>query len=292
MQALVAKTTAFACPAGASLAQQRAAYLRMAAAFTPSTPPGLEQQDVFMPGHPTLRCYRPVGPRPPAGWPTLLYLHGGGWMVGDLNSHDFICQPLALELHAQVVAVDYRLAPEAPYPAALEDTLWAWRWLACNRKADRSRLAVAGDSAGGNLAAALCMALRGQARPQPRAQALIYPLLGPGGEGSWKAQAHAPLLSAADVQACLAAYLPDEAQRASPLALPLLAPSLSGLPAAWVAVAEHDPLHDDGVRYAQRTGGVLAEGPGLLHGSLRAMDDPCIGKWRKALVQHVLTHWI
>ncbi|UFH48792.1 alpha/beta hydrolase [Pseudomonas sp. KNUC1026] len=213
-------------------------------------------------------------------------------MVGDLNSHDFICRPLALELDAQVVAVNYRLAPEAPYPAALEDTLWAWRWLAQAEGIDCSRLAVAGDSAGGNLAAALCLALRGQAGPQPRAQALIYPLLGPGGEGSWQAKAYAPMLSAADVQACMAAYLPDEAQRVLPFALPLLAPDLSGLPAAWVAVAEHDPLYDDGVRYAQRTGGVLVEGPGLLHGALRATDDPCVREWRQALVRHVLTHWI
>ncbi|UFH48791.1 hypothetical protein [Pseudomonas sp. KNUC1026] len=80
MQALVAKTMAHACPAGASLAEERAAYSRMAAAFTPPAPTGLEEQDVLAPGHPTLRCYRPIGPRPPAGWPTLLYLHGGaGW---------------------------------------------------------------------------------------------------------------------------------------------------------------------------------------------------------------------
>ncbi|PVZ11300.1 acetyl esterase [Pseudomonas sp. URIL14HWK12:I9] len=291
MQALVDKTLAFACPAGTSLAEQRAAYARMAAAFTPPPPAGLEQRSVRLASGLALRCYRPLAAEPAAGWPGLLYLHGGGWMVGGLDSHDFICRPLALALQAQVVAVDYRLAPEAPYPAALEDTLEAWHWLTQAQGFDPSRLAVGGDSAGGNLAAALCLALRGRPGPQPRSQALIYPLLGPGGDGSWLSHAHAPLLSADDVLQCLAAYLPTQAHRTSPLALPLLAPSLEGLPPAWVAVAEHDPLHDDGVRYTQRTGGILVEGPGMLHGALRALDDPCIKRWREAMVKHVLTHW-
>lgn len=199
-------------------------------------------------------------------------------MLGDLNSHGFLAARLARRLGLAVLLVDYRLAPEHPYPAALNDARQAWDWL--QREAptlglDPTRLAVAGDSAGGNLAAGLCLALRQQGRAQPRAQALIYPALTARVLPSERRQVAAPLLSAADWRACLDVYLPRPALRREPLALPLEAADCSGLAPAFVAVARRDPLADHGRAYAAalRAGGTpgrLWQGAGLLHGALRA----------------------
>ncbi|MBD1551021.1 alpha/beta hydrolase [Pseudomonas sp. C2L12B] len=276
MQAFVERTCSFASK-DPSLAAQREAYLRMAAAFTPPMPTGLVQTDHTPHGGPPLRSYRPAQPCPPGGWPTLMYLHGGGWTLGNLDSHDFICRPLALALGAQVVAVDYRLAPEHPYPAALEDAITAWRYLCAQPHVDAQAMLVAGDSAGGNLAAALCLALRPHGGPQPCGQALIYPLLGPGGTPAYREHAHAPLLCAEDAQACLRAYLGTPAAQGA-LALPLQADTLAGLPAAFIGVAQIDPLRDDGALYRDRLAaqGVAVEWlevAGWLHGGLRAQHS-------------------
>lgn len=136
---------------------QRAAYARMCQAFAPPRPAGLRVLDSCLPAAPPVRVrrYRPDRPAPPGGWPALLYLHGGGWMLGGLDSHDFICADLAARLGLLVLAVDYRLAPEHPFPAALQDCLRAWQALSLgelDEALDGRRLLVAGDSAGGNLA--------------------------------------------------------------------------------------------------------------------------------------------
>ena len=292
MADFVARTRAFAS-ADPSLAAQRKAYSRMAAAFTPPRPPGLRVSDLALAGLPPLRLFRPAGTAPASGWAALLFLHGGGWMLGDLDSHAFFCAELAARLGLLVVAADYRLAPEHPFPAALQDSLAAWRALrdgTLGEPIDRTRLAVAGDSAGGNLAAALCLALRDAGEAQPRVQVLVYPALGDEATDSRVECADAPLLSAADMRACIDAYLPDPLQRHRPLALPLRAHDFTGLAPAFVGVAEFDPLRDDGRRYAERLrrDGVEVDyfpGPGLVHGCLRARELPEVDRLYEALFE-------
>lgn len=298
MQAFVAQTQAFN-ENDPSIQVQRAAYERMAAAFTPPRPPGLRISELCLDRLPTVRLYRPSGLPPAAGWPTVLYLHGGGWMLGGLGSHEFITAELALELGTLVVAVDYRLAPEHPFPAALDDCLAVWRRLRAGtlgEPVDNSRLLVMGDSAGGNLAAALCLALREAGEPPPCGQALIYPVLGDGETSSRTACADAPLLSRGDLDACLAAYLPHAGDRRNPLALPLRAADLSGLPQAFIAVAEFDPLRDDGALYRDRlqaagVGVGFYPGAGLVHGCLRAREVPEVQRLRAALLE-ILGGWL
>ncbi|TWI56513.1 acetyl esterase [Pseudomonas duriflava] len=262
---------------GPGLAAQRDAYNRLCRAYTPPRPADLEVIDTQLGGVP-VRLYRPQSETPDPGWPGILYLHGGGWIVGNLDSHEFLTADLALRLNATVIAVDYRLAPEHPFPAPLDDCLTAWHGLqaqAQDYRLNLQRLAVAGDSAGGTLAAALCLALRDHGEPMPCAQALIYPLLTAASLLSETRYADAPLLSAKEVHECLAAYLPHAADHNNPLAMPLAAKNLSDLPPAFIAVSEFDPLHDHGVQYRSRLeeAGILVrfhEGTGLVHGSLRA----------------------
>lgn len=274
MAAFVAASQAFATQ-DPDITAQRQAYARLCAALAPADYQGLAISDHRAAGVP-LRLVAPLNAR--ANRPALLYLHGGGWMLGDLDSHGFLAARLARRLGLTVLLVDYRLAPEHPYPAALDDAQQAWDWLQREAPAlglDERRLAVAGDSAGGNLAAALCLALRQQGRAQPRAQALIYPALTDRVLPSERHQAQATLLSATDWRACLDAYLPRPEDRRDPLALPLQAGDFSGLAPALVAVARRDPLADHGRAYAAalRAAGNscgLWEGAGLLHGALRA----------------------
>lgn len=255
----------------------RDSYERMCQAFTPPCPRGLVVQDVPLAGVP-LRLYHPDRPPPADGWPWLLYLHGGGWVVGGLHSHAFITAHLASELQVLVIAVDYRLAPEHPFPAAFDDSLAVWRALEQGLAPiplDRQRRAVMGDSAGGNLAAALCLALRDAAEPLPGAQVLVYPGLGGDADLPSRRQcADAPLLSSSDLEGFQSLYLPGPEPH-SPYARPLLAQDFSNLPPAFIALAAFDPLRDDGACYHQRllAAGVSSElypGQGLVHGCLRA----------------------
>ncbi|WP_413795582.1 MULTISPECIES: alpha/beta hydrolase [unclassified Pseudomonas] len=272
MSAFIDKTLSFTHPDD-SLDGSRRAYSQMCRAFTPPCPPTLAIEDFELAGV-AVRAYYPRRAAPLAGWPCLLYLHGGGWVVGDLDSHDFICMELAAELGALVVAVDYRLAPEHPFPAGFADCLAVWRHLADAPFAiDPRRQLVVGDSAGGNLAAALCLALRDAGQPLPRAQVLIYPALGgPADLPSRHECFDAPLLSRRELACYEALYLGGV--RPSPYAMPLLADDLGGLPATLIAVAQWDPLRDDGVRYSERLDAaevdvVLYVGKGLVHGCLR-----------------------
>ncbi|WP_191488047.1 alpha/beta hydrolase [Pseudomonas sp. FEN] len=274
--AFVAKTLGFSYP-DTSIRGLRAGYSAMCRAFTPPRPAGINISEHLIDQVP-VRHYRPVSQPPATGWPCVLYLHGGGWVVGDLDSHDFITAELASLLNAVVIAVDYRLAPEHPYPAAFEDCLAVWRGLqagAATWQLNPRRMAIAGDSAGGNLAAAVCLALRDAGQAQPRLQALIYP--GLGGDDRLPSRtecADAPLLNARDVHCYQALYLPTPG-KPSAYAMPLQATDLHGLAPAFIAVAQFDPLRDDGVHYTGRlqAAGVAVDfhpGHGLVHGCLRA----------------------
>jgi len=274
MAAFVEASQAFAVNDPA-IAVQRQAYARLCAALAPADYRELAVSD-HRAGEVPLRLVRPR--EPATDRPALLYLHGGGWMLGDLESHGFLAARLARRLGLAVLLVDYRLAPEHPYPAALEDALQAWDWLrheAPSLGLDATRLAVAGDSAGGNLAAALCLALRQQGRAQPRVQALVYPALTARRLPSEQRQAEAPLLNAAEWRACLAGYLTRPEDLGDCLALPLNATDHTGLAPAFIAVASRDPLRDHGHTYAAALHAAgtpcrLWEGAGLLHGALRA----------------------
>jgi acetyl esterase/lipase len=208
----------------------------------------------------------------------VVYFHGGGFVIGDLDSHDPIARGVALGAGAVVVAVDYRLAPEHPYPAAVEDAFTALRWVsehAAELGADPARLAVAGDSAGGNLSAVVAQLARDAGGPPVAFQLLWYPATTLDGSlPSVAENAQAPVLSAADMATFQRLYLGDRdpADRPATLA-PARAADLSGLPPAYIATAGYDPLRDDGERYDQllRAAGVpveLSEEETLVHGYL------------------------
>lgn len=276
LSAFVDKTLSFNS-LESSLKGLREAYSRMCRAFTPPRPAGLTVTD-FRLNDVAVRAYCPTTAIPADGWPCIVYLHGGGWVVGDLDSHDFITAELAAHLQVLVLAVDYRLAPEYPFPAGFNDCLAVWRALErgdCPFPLDLKRRVVVGDSAGGNLAAALCLALRDADEPLPAAQVLIYPGLGGAASLPSRSQcADAPLLSTSDLDCYHALYLPGPTQR-SPYAMPLLANDFSCLPPTFIAVAQFDPLRDDGVCFSERlnaaaTPALLYQGQGLVHGCLRA----------------------
>jgi acetyl esterase len=181
----------------------------------------------------------------------VLYLHGGGWMTGDLETHDEICRLIADRTRARVVAVDYRLAPEHPFPAALHDCLDVLEALA--RDPAIARLSVAGDSAGGNLAAAIALHCRDAAGPEIAAQLLIYPCLDIGRQGGSMARfAEGYMLTKAAMFRYYGQYVPGDEQRSDALAAPLCASSLDGLPPTVICTAGFDPLLDEGRAYAAR----------------------------------------
>jgi acetyl esterase len=207
--------------------------------------------------------------------PSIVYFHGGGWTIGDLDTCDSVCRFLALEVPATVLSVGYRLAPEHPFPAAVEDAIAAFRWAAVanNRLGvDPGRIAVAGDSAGGNLAAAVSLLARDDRVPAPAMQALIYPVTDAvGGQQSRDEFAEGFLLTKADMDWFERHYLPPGTDHADPRVSMLRAADLSGLPPAYVLTAGFDPLRDEGEAYAARMqeAGVqvtLRRHPGLIHG--------------------------
>ena len=199
-----------------------------------------------------VRVYRPHTAH--ATLPALVFFHGGGWVVGDLDTHDHLCRHLAFAGDAVVIAVDYRLAPEHPFPAPLDDCVAAFRGARANATdlgIDASRIAVGGDSAGGNLAAALCLVERDAGHPLPAFQLLIYPAVDfTADNASLKANATGYLLTSAAMEMFADWYLGDRAIRHDWRASPQLAVTHAGLPPALVQTAEFDPLRDEGMRYA------------------------------------------
>jgi acetyl esterase len=213
-----------------------------------------------------VRVYRPTGGERAA----LVYLHGGGWVLGGLESHGPLCQTLAARSGQAVVAVDYRLAPEHPYPAAVEDAWTAFRWA----HARFDRVAVGGDSAGGHLSATVARRAR-DAGLALALQALVYPATDHGGEWpSYREYTTGPAFHAAEMRWFWEQFLDDPSRAGEPDCSPLRGDDLSGLAPALVLTAEHDPLRDEGEAYAQalRKAGVpvtVQRYDGLIHGFLR-----------------------
>ena len=200
------------------------------------------------------RIYTPEG-SPPMG--VLVYFHGGGWVLGDLESHDRVCRALANGAGCVVVSIDYRLAPEHVFPAGAMDCYAATQWVAENAAsfgADRSRMAVGGDSAGGNLAAAVSLMARDRGGPAINFQLLLYPVtdcaLDTPSQKEFAEDGY--VLSRADMEWFWKNYLDRAAEKNNPYACPLRAKNLSGLPPALVLTASHDPLRDEGERFAER----------------------------------------
>jgi acetyl esterase len=220
------------------------------------------------------RLYIPGELAPGAAMPLTIYFHGGGWVVGDLETHDGVCRFLAASAGTAVLAIDYRLAPEHPFPAAVEDAWAAFAWAAVNVAelgVDPARIGVAGDSAGANLAAVVSLLARAGGGAMPAMQLLIYPPTDAAGDfPSRRTFAEGFLLTKGDSDAFERHYLSPGTDAADPRASILLAPDLTGLPPAYVATAGFDPLRDEGEAYAlrMREAGVqvaLRRHPGLVH---------------------------
>jgi acetyl esterase len=201
-----------------------------------------------------LRIYTPESDAPR---PALIYFHGGGWVLCNLDTHDVMCRAIANRAQAVVVSVDYRLAPEHKFPAAVEDCYAAAQWVAGNAStlgADPARLVVGGDSAGGNLAAVVTIRSRDEAGPEFAGQVLVYPVadLSNFETESYREFAEDHSLTRALMEWFRAHYLSTPEEARHPYASPLLASDLSRLPPALVITAECDPLRDEGEAYAAR----------------------------------------
>lgn len=204
----------------------------------------------------------------------ILFFHGGGYVLGSRGSHDSAVRALALASGADVLSVDYRLAPEHPFPAATDDAVAAWRYAvskAAEWGIDPTRIVVAGDSAGGCLAAVVAQQTRGE-KVVPALQLLIYPVTDMSRESDSRREfAEGFFLTAADMDYFTDHYLTDPAQKTDPRVSPLLADDLSALPPAYVVVAGFDPLRDEGIAYAEamREAGVpvtLERAGSMIHG--------------------------
>ncbi len=259
------------------IAEQRALYEAFWRRYNAPRPEGIEAEDFHvlgLSGHVPVRLYRPAKAGSPA--PVIVYCHGGSWMFGGLDSHDLAAARLALHSGAAVLAVDYRLAPEHKYPAALHDAWDALNWVVedgATRNLDPRRIAVAGDSAGGALAAGMALMAREAGGPQLRAQGLIYPALRATRPAIGTAS---PGLDEAGVSAALGAYLSSPRDAEDPLAMPLMARDFSRLPPAVICAAGLDVILPDALEYAAAldAAGVpqrLIVAHGLPHTFLRAL---------------------
>ena len=221
----------------------------------PDPPPVGEVRDLLTDAGVPLRLYRPTGVTASAGLqPALAYFHGGGWTIGDLDTHDVLCRQLCTAAGVAVVAVDYRLGPEHRFPASVDDCVAAVCWLQREAAAlglDASRLAVGGDSAGGNLAAVVALVLRDAGDVAPVFQLLIYPATDMRAVApSHTVNGQGYLLTADSVAYYRGHYIADAGQWSDWRASPLLAADLSRLPPALVLTAGFDPLRDEGRQYA------------------------------------------
>jgi acetyl esterase len=236
--------------------QARQGFRAMFQAFggTPQTVAKSEDRAIPGPaGEIGVRVYTPEGKGP---FPALMFFHGGGWVVGDLDTHDPLCRALTNGARCVTVAVDYRLAPEHKFPAAADDCYAASQWVARNASeigVNPAHLALGGDSAGGNLAAAVSLMARDHKDLHVGYQLLMYPALDASLQTKSMADfAEGYLLTRADMVWFWGHYLRADADRSNPYACPAAAKDLSGLPPAMVITAEFDPLGDEGEAYARR----------------------------------------
>ncbi|HME25735.1 MAG TPA: alpha/beta hydrolase [Acetobacteraceae bacterium] len=222
-----------------------------------------------------LRIYRPTGPGP---FPLLAFFHGSGFVLCSLDTHDGMCRHLCASAECVVVSVDYRLAPEHKYPAGLDDCVFATKWIAehaVELEGDAARLVVGGDSAGGNLAAAVALRIRDAGGPRVIGQLLIYPVTDyhTPGTPSYRDNADGYGLTRDTMVWFWDHYLTDPAEAADPYVSPLRARDFSGLPPAIVMIAEYDPLRDEGDYYAEKlraagTPAITSRWDGMNHGFL------------------------
>jgi acetyl esterase len=241
-----------------SPADARAFYRDRRAATQPDAPPVAQVRELRAEGpHGTIpvRLYRPLGSMADALLPVLVYFHGGGWVIGDLDTHDVLCRELANGAGCAVASVDYRMGPEHRFPAAVDDVLAATRWVrreATALRLDASRLAVGGDSAGGNLAAVAAIAARDAGDLPIALQLLIYPATDMRrGHPSHQANGQGYLLTRDTMAYFHDHYIDDARHDLDWRASPLLHADLSGLPPALVLTAGYDPLRDEGLAYAE-----------------------------------------
>ena len=220
-----------------------------------------------------VRIYKPASAQEGRPLPVVLYVHGGGWVIADLDVYDASPRALANAAHAVVVSTHYRQAPEHPFPAAHEDVYAAYKWVLANARdlgGDASRVAVAGESAGGNLACATCLNARDEGVPLPAHQVLVYPIAGFDTQTeSYREMAQAKPLNSAMMRWFFGHYLGDAAQGRTP-AIDLVNADLAGLPPATIINAELDPLRTEGEQLADRfrRAGVAVEQrtfPGVTH---------------------------
>ncbi|MGY0233126.1 alpha/beta hydrolase [Longispora urticae] len=244
-----------------------------------------------------IRIYRPEGPGP---FPTLTYFFGGGWTLGSIDTSDGICRALANAADCMVVTIGYRLAPETKFPGAIEDCFAALRWIDTHAKeidADPARIAVGGDSAGGNLAAAVTLLTRERGGPALVGQLLVYPNTDYFSDtASLRENTDPWLFNQTSVSWYWKHYLTDPEQGRDPLASPLRAEDLSGLPAALVITAEYDPIRDQGEQYAERLrqAGVpteLTRYDGMVHGFFAMSGTLDGGKRAMAQAADQLRAW-
>ena len=271
-----------------SAEDQRRMFRELCAAFAGPRPEGLSVRGDIVPGPHgdiAIRIYRPEGEGATAG---LVYFHGGGWVVGDLDSHDDHCAWMAATSGVVVISVDYPLSPENIHPVPFEASDAAFRHIAVNATdygIDPARLGVGGDSAGAALAAAVALKARDEGGPPLALQLLIYPTLGcDHGLPSFGENFDAPALTTADMAKYLRLYTGQEPHEITdPRAAPLLTADLAGMPPAMIAACELDPLRDEATVWHDRLtrAGVpsrLCLGEGLVHGCMRArrMSPPAM----------------
>ena len=243
-------------------------------ASTP-TPPQIGEVRDMLADSVAVRVYRPAGVAADTPLPALVFFHGGGWVIGDLDTHDVLCRQLTGEAGIMVIAADYRLAPEAKFPAAADDAWAVTRWVVANARqlgADPARLAVGGDSAGGNLAAVVALMARDAGTPSLALQVLLYPVTDAGTDtGSYRDFADGYMLTRDGMRWFFDHYLPSTAAATDWRVSPLRAASVAGVAPALVVTAGFDPLRDEGEAYARklRDAGVTVDYicyGGMIHG--------------------------
>lgn len=272
-----------------SIEDQRKAANLMVEEWAGHGPTVAKVEDRLIPGPDSqipIRVYSPEGSGP---FPVLVYFHGGGFWMGSIATEDSACRLLTNAADCAVVSVEYRLAPEHKFPAAVEDGYAATKWVAENASnlgVDAARIAVGGASAGGNVAAVVALMARDRGTPRLAYQLLLYPVTNFAFDTpSYQQNADGYMLTKDAMMWCWSLYLPTEADGYNPYASTLRAHDLSGLPPALVVTAEYDPLRDEGEAYAARlreagVPAVCTRYDGILHGGL----PPDMGKeaWQEA----------